>query len=503
MAAPGVSRQLPQLRGKMAPAFAPALALLAAAAVLRPAAGRVVTGSTVLTGEVTEQELCKFAYRVGRGSFKLWAWVEAGARYQSRELTAYAYLDEQWPAMLAATTCEEKVKLARWAAPVAFDGAPGDAGGAWRPPAGARAWSMRRAMTSSIRTHVWYFTLADCSLERFYHEVPAVHYRAELLDGDSHLPVDEAGLGWLHAANVAAAAAVVAWLAARARGARAVHAATLGLGGAAALDALSSLFELAHVGSYAADGVGSYAADALAAYCEAACDGVLSALVLCVAAGWTAGGHLGDDEKAGRGPLAAETLAERAASAAAPVAAALRRPLAPGSRVAAAAAAWTAAHVALAQWSRVYDDDFDVFHDFEHAPGRAVVALRVALLAVFLPVALRTQACAGGRLRRFYVLWATLGGAWLLSLPAICLVARSLPAYYRHRVVSGATAAVQTAALACLALLFTGRAGRAFREASSVAGGGEDLGLPRGGGGDDAPRGAAKLRLGPLKVRTD
>ena len=77
----------------MAPAFAPALALLAAAAVLRPAAGRVVTGSTVLTGEVTEQELCKFAYRVGRGSFKLWAWVEAGARYQSRELTAYAYLD--------------------------------------------------------------------------------------------------------------------------------------------------------------------------------------------------------------------------------------------------------------------------------------------------------------------------------------------------------------------------------------------------------------------------
>ena len=86
----------------------------------------------------------------------------------------------------------------------------------------------------------------------------------------------------------------------------------------------------------------------------------------------------------------------------------------------------------------------------------------MALLAVFLPVALRTQACAGGRLRRFYVLWATLGGAWLLSLPAICLVARSLPAYYRHRVVSGATAAVQTAALACLALLFTGRAGRAL-----------------------------------------
>ena len=115
------------------------------------------------------------------------------------------------------------------------------------------------------------------------------------------------------------------------------------------------------------------------------------------------------------------------------------------------------------------------------------------------------QACAGTALRRFYVAWAVLGGAWLLALPVICLVARSTPAYYRHRVVSGATAAAQTAALLGLALLFTGRAGRAFREASTVAG---DDG---GGLGTFAPtrdqagatQGRARLRLGPLKVRVD
>ena len=60
-------------------------------------------------------------------------------------------------------------------------------------------------MTSSIRTHVWYFTLADCSLERYLHPVPAVHYRAEMRDGDSHLPVDENGLRGLHFFNMVTA----------------------------------------------------------------------------------------------------------------------------------------------------------------------------------------------------------------------------------------------------------------------------------------------------------
>lgn len=191
------------------------LALLWGGRLMGSVEGRIVTGSTILNGEVTEHELCKFAYRIGKGSFKVNAWVE-DKTYASRELTAYAYLDDNWDEVLKATTCEEKIKLARWSTPVEFSAKKFQKGRkTWQvPESGAKSqWEHKRSVSSSIRTHVWYFTLADCSLERFYHEVPAVHYRVELLDGDSHLPMDESGLKGLHACNVAAALALLVYVA--------------------------------------------------------------------------------------------------------------------------------------------------------------------------------------------------------------------------------------------------------------------------------------------------
>ena len=185
--------------------------LLLAAAALSPARAKVVTGEARLTGEFTEHDVVKFAFRVGRGSAALTVWTEEGDDYASDELKAYAYLDDDWDKVLRATTCDEKVKLARWSAPVDLrkDNALDAEWAPWRPPASSKFWAHRRAMTSSIRTHVWYFTLADCSLERYLHPVPAVHYRAEMRDGDSHLPVDENGLRPLHFFNMVTAFVLV------------------------------------------------------------------------------------------------------------------------------------------------------------------------------------------------------------------------------------------------------------------------------------------------------
>ena len=181
--------------------------LLLAAAALAPARAKVVTGEARLTGEFTEHDVVKFAFRVGRGSAALTVWTEEGDDYASDELKAYAYLDDDWDKVLRATTCDEKVKLARWSAPVDLrkDNALDAEWAPWRPPASSKFWAHRRAMTSSIRTHGWYFTLGDCSLERYLHPVPAVHYRAEMRDGDSHLPVDENGLRPLHFFNMVTA----------------------------------------------------------------------------------------------------------------------------------------------------------------------------------------------------------------------------------------------------------------------------------------------------------
>ena len=303
--------------------------LLLAAAALAPARAKVVTGEARLTGEFTEHDVVKFAFRVGRGSAALTVWTEEGDDYASDELKAYAYLDDDWDKVLRATTCDEKVKLARWSAPVDLrkDNALDAEWRPWRPPASSKFWAHRRAMTSSIRTHVWYFTLADCSLERYLHPVPAVHYRAEMRDGDSHLPVDENGLRPLHFFNMVTAfilvyavgkriALAAAGRAKKGDGDRDVHAAKVLLCAAAACDALSSFFELRHLAAYASNGVGSHFSDALSAYFEALCDALLAgltALTLCIAAGWTLASRLGDDEKAGRGPLRDETPAEKAA----------------------------------------------------------------------------------------------------------------------------------------------------------------------------------------------
>jgi hypothetical protein len=483
-------------------------ALLLAAA-LHTARAKVVTGEAVLTGEVTEHEIVKFAFRVGKGGAALAVWTEEGDGYASDELKAYAYLDDDWAAVLKATTCDEKVKLARWSAPVDLrrDNKLDTQWNGWHPPTGSRFWAHRRAMTSSIRTHVWYFTIADCSLERYLHNVPTVHYRAELLDGESHLPVDEAGLGGLHLFNVLVALALVyfvgkrvllgaAGLSKKNGGDRNVHAAEVLLMTAAICDALSSFFELRHLSAYASNGTGSHAADALSAYFEAMCDALLAALTLTIAAGWTLASRLGDDEKAGRGPLRDETNAEKVASAVAPLARLLRAPA--SLEVSAGLLGWVTLHLVLAQWSRWEGDDFDSFHDFEHWPGKVIVLLRLGLFLVFVPVALRTQACAGAKLRSFYVGWAAVGGLWILALPLVTLIASGLPAYTRHRTVQWVCSLVQTVALVLYALLFAGRASSSFKEASSVGDGSTNLDF-----GSIQPRRGLKLRFGGVKVRVD
>ena len=168
----------------------------------RPARAKVVrakrlTGSSSTTSSSSPSASAAAAQRHGLDG--------GGRRLRVGELKAYA-CRRRLGQVLRATTCDEKVKLARGSARRPAQGQCVGCGVApWRPPASSKFWAHRRAMTSSIRTHVWYFTLADCSLERYLHPVPAVHYRAEMRDGDSHLPVDENGLRPLHFFNMVTA----------------------------------------------------------------------------------------------------------------------------------------------------------------------------------------------------------------------------------------------------------------------------------------------------------
>ncbi|KAJ8604460.1 hypothetical protein CTAYLR_000932 [Chrysophaeum taylorii] len=452
------------------------------ALLLGGASGKVVRGSAALDGVHSEHELAKFAYDVGDGSMTANLWVDddgEGVMYgdqRHHSLSVYAYTDERRRAVERAPSCEEKGALAEWRVRVPLQ----------------RKFRVEEFVATSNSARVWFFVLADCSLEQYYHEVPVVRFEIEMRGpGRQHLPFDEKGMGRLHAVNSVASAIVCATSVRAHRGKP--HVAAFILEVSAALDAVSSLCEWRHITAFARDGVGSYFFDATAALLEATCDAAIAALLLAIGAGWTLRASLSDDEKAGRSPLREETLPEQAASAVAPLATALRAPLALPPFV---VAAFFGIHLVLAQWSRIYDDDFDSFHDWEHLPGRILVVFRVFLALVFVPISLRTQACAGTRLRRFYVGWALVGTAWFLALPALSLIAAVSPAATRHARMSGGSALVQTASLLSLALLFSGAFAPYYHSISTV--GQADANLDLGG----APNHAV-LKLAGIKVRLD
>lgn len=488
---------------------------LAIALILSLASAKLVSGKARLDGVNTEHEMTKFAYWYGKGRVVAEFWVASGEKYDVGSLAMYAYTGEhKWRKASRMPTCEEKIALADWRQRIGSlngDSAQSDSESGSRS---SPVVSRRSIHASQKQTRVWYFALADCSLERFYHTVPEVEYTIETTGPmNRQLPIDEHGMGKLHFWNCAVsgggALAFAAWHARRGG----PHAAVAALVLAAVADSLASWFELLHISAFERDGIGSYACDALSAQFEALCDATISLLLLAIGAGWTLRASLSDDEKAGRSPLRDETVAEQAASAVAPLASALRYPLAlPWWFV----ASYFGMHVGIAQWSRAYSDDFDSFHDHEHLAGRVLVLSRLLIAALFVPILLRTQACAGLRLRRFLVGWAAIGTTWFLALPLLCLLAAKAPAHSRHRFVSGGAALSTTAALGALALLFSGKLAPYYLAISTVGGGDANLDLgppaavsPNNSGSIASQIAAAQaklpsaIKLGKLKVRLD
>jgi hypothetical protein len=68
----------------------------------------------------------------------------------------YAYLDEDWPAYQKALTCVERAAMARKSTQIEIvdeKNGPGE------------GFVFDESFTHSVRTHYWYFVVADCTLE--------------------------------------------------------------------------------------------------------------------------------------------------------------------------------------------------------------------------------------------------------------------------------------------------------------------------------------------------
>lgn len=87
--------------------------------------------------------ISKFAFDVGVGSLDYVVKESTGTRADNKaDAHMYFYLDEDWPQVLAAKTCEEKTKVAKAKFPAHVD--------------------HKRTVSQFIRPHVWYVVMANC-----------------------------------------------------------------------------------------------------------------------------------------------------------------------------------------------------------------------------------------------------------------------------------------------------------------------------------------------------
>ena len=451
---------------------------------LQSARSKVSTGKALLNGQYTEHFLSKFSIGIGVGRLEAKFWV-ANIYDNPRELSLYIYCDEDWPSVQTATTCREKTQYSRRIEKIVFQHHKHYnneyIGG--RPDKVAQVFRVQVNLTMHIRTHYWYFMLADCTLEEYYHEVPPVYYNVEVYNepGDNHLPADEVGLPGLYRLNafivLCCLFILVYFTIKKAKDTGNVHIILLLLIFSAFLSFVSSVFEIKHLSVYQRDGVGSSLSNTMAATTGAMCDFVMTFLLLSVSCGWTLSSSLPMD-------LASLGFVNTKAahrSAFISIVAQLRRPstlLSNCNFTGFVLLLLLLFHLILVVWGRQYEDEFDKFHDFEHLPGKIFMLFRVLIGIFFWFAATATIELQGnvGKMASFLSKFRLIGFAWFSCMPTCVAFAPLWAEYLRHWWITGGTMLCQSFALGFFSFLLIGTKNSLYYRKSTVGMQNLDLG---------------------------
>jgi len=369
--------------------------------------------------------------------------IQSKDPYQmNKDLFVRLIEDDKWPFFRAAASCTEKVPYSSINEHVTQQRK-------------AKKYEAEVAMPlnneKGTRPRYFYFVITDCSLEFYMHDksIPKLHYRVETWNDGSHVAADESHLKMLHTITLLVSLLVAALLGLgvviQLYENSSVHAAMFWVLAAAISDALSSLLEVIHLKLYAGNGVGSYFLDALSAHMEAVCDALVVLLLLSVAAGWT---------------LPSDVVrVQHNATFVQKIIGGLKSPfgaLSSPSTTTFFAIGIIVLHIALAQWGRVYNDDFDSYHDFAHLPGKVLMLLRACLGLVFIGACFQTRVRCPISLHAFYVKFASVGALWFFSLPVLTTIVNTLVVYHqRHFMIGVWSAACQSTSIVLLSWLVT------------------------------------------------
>jgi hypothetical protein len=502
-----------------------------------PTDAKITSGKAHLTGAKTESTLVKFAVSPS-SSVSIDINITSYGMYEDeKELRLHIYDDDDWPRVRKEPLCSDKIKLAEKVVPIVFDfqgkrldDRPGKRKSIVEyytarvqatldnpPPPSAKF----RHKIRKNRNRYFYFTIDDCSLERYDHDskMPDMVYNLQVMNVRKssrgapiydHLPADEDGIGLLLVITLffsGILTLLMFYKFARSIGGD-VHVAILIVMAACGCNGLSALCELVHRAQFARNGYGNYAIDALSSYFEALSDSFVALILLSIGGGWTLpadvlGGGIGKEANTNK---LFKGIRNPAGSLLDLISCKGKGGEGLGGVV---ALLIIFAHVGLAQWGRTFDDDFDTYHALEHPPGRALMILRFVLGLVFITGVGMIR--SGGRcppsLMSFLTRFALVGLTYFASLPGVSMfVLSAMPYHQRHQMLHWGAAVVQASSLASLTWLFVGNAdASAYHRLSKVSKHAEgDMTADLSSGGISIGTSRPTVwRFGKTKVRLD
>jgi hypothetical protein len=448
--------------------------------------GKLVSGDFRLSGAKTEVVLGSFAV-VPKGAYMKLDMIAYGKYEKPDTLMFRAYRDTDWKYVQKATLCKEKIEFALHETPIKFinkyDGTYAV------EHAKIEIFGTDPITDATIeRNHYWYFMIDDCSLEDYDHDksVPTIHYtlsmrnfriwkRNYIMYGE--FSADDKDLLPIHAFSMLTTSIVLGLLLLYIlyklnfdmSKQYTIHAAVLWVMGASILDIVSGFCELYHLGQFNQDGIGLYVFDALAAYFEASCDAMIMILLLSIAAGWTLPSSVitvpGSVRSGNNKGIILQAIQKLISSLSHPISTGIKGP----SGILAISV--ITIHILLAQWGRIYNDDFDSYHDMDHLPGQILLFIRIVVGILFISAVHHTASSpkCPPALASFYRMYGIIGLLWFWSLPLWVFVCHVFLPYYKLQpYVFGGCCVLQCLSQVVLAWLVTTQSATAYHQYSRM-----------------------------------
>lgn len=372
---------------------------------------KLVLQRLVLTPDSQWRYLTKFAMDTGKGVWSIRLKLVTPLDQESSDLHLHlgVYLDESWSAVLAASTCSQKMDLATKDRNLVV------------PSTGEWTRRLDGSLTQYERPRIWYFSLSKCISA----ESKPIEIEAELtiLNSDgSHWSLEEQGLMYIYAAFLLIFGLGIGInlqkMIERYDKTEQLEVNLTALILAIGVQFTGLILETLHWLLYYFDGYGIFFFDFFGQIADFLSQFIISLLLILVTTGWTL--------KHKQLP-APETFL--------PILTALL--------------IVNFCTILLAKWVR--DSSFS---DYEGLPGALLLAYRLGLFVWFVVGIRDLEKGIGGQQRLFIGYFGLVGTGYFLSLPLLVVGSWVLPDYYRNLMVITGSLTIQTLTFALLTTLY-------------------------------------------------